>query len=315
MHSFSVAKSPSTAASISTTTRRATASGVSQPESVIEKHQQGSFVGFVTTVHTPESTYIPAADKPFARLRLLAEVSASQVDPFDALAAYRTVTSNEKDVYQGQPDDSLSLSNEPTQPVKGSEPIVRNERSEVNLFISPATNGSVITSRTTASIPDHEILPSIGDHFRRALSGTAPEALLTAIARDLRFVSATPLTVQEPDLNNEWVILTGDKKKLYKCTYEGCCKLYSKKHILLAHIATHTGKSHLRCFLGECNGEIGYRDKYLLNRHIIARHAVKKPYQCEICEKRFGRKDRLNVHRRNVHSIVDKKKPPKRKKK
>ena len=312
MHRPRLSKSTSTATSISTTTRRATASGVYQPESVIEKHQQGSFVGFVTTVHTPESTCIPAADQPFARLKLLAEVSASQVDHFDALATYRTVTFNEKDIYQGQPDDSLS---QPTQPVKDSEPIVRNERSEVNLFISPATNGSVITSRTTTSIPDHEILPSIGDHFRRALSGTAPEALLTAIAGDLRFISATPLTVQEPDLNDEWVILTGDKKKLYKCAYEGCGKLYSKKHILLAHIATHTGKSYLRCFLGECNGEIGYRDKYLLNRHIIARHTVKKPYQCEICEKRFGRKDLLNVHRRNVHSIVDKKKPLRRKKK
>lgn len=315
MHSFSVAKSSSPPTSISTTTRGATASGVSQPESVIEKHQQGCFVGFSTIVHTPESTCIPAIDQPFAKLRLLAEVSASQVNPFDALAAYQTVTFNAQDVYQRQPDGSLSLSNEPTQPVKGSEPIVRNERSEVNLFISPTTNGSVITSRRTTSIPDNEILSSISDHFQRSLSGTAPEALLTTIAGDLRFISGTLLTVQEPSLNDEWVILTGDKKKLYKCAYEDCGKLYGKKHILLAHIATHTGKSHLRCFLGECNGEIGYRDKYILNRHIIARHTVKKPYQCKICEKRFGRKDLLNVHRRNVHSIVDKKKPPKRKKK
>ena len=69
MRSYRASKSTSTA-----TTTSASVSGDSQPESAIERHQQGSFAGLLTTVHTPESTYIPAAER-YAGLRLLAEVS------------------------------------------------------------------------------------------------------------------------------------------------------------------------------------------------------------------------------------------------
>ena len=158
MHRPQQSKSTSTANATSISTTTSVIAAVSQPELAAGQHQQGFFAGVLATVHTPESTHIPLADQQFAGLRLLAETSASRVDPFEALATHRTVTFDEAGEYQEQPDDSLSLSNESSEPVEN------------------------IPTRSTSSIPENEILPSINDHFQRTLSGIVPEAFLTAIA-------------------------------------------------------------------------------------------------------------------------------------
>ena len=90
MLSYRVSKSTST---VTATTTSVSVSGDSQPESSIDRHQQCFFVGLSTTVHTPESMYTPAADR-CAGLRLSAEVSAPQlqIDPFEELATYQTVS-------------------------------------------------------------------------------------------------------------------------------------------------------------------------------------------------------------------------------
>ena len=90
MLSYRVSKSTST---VTATTTSVSVSGDSQPESSIDRHQQCSFVDLSTTVHTPESMYTPAADR-CAGLRLSAEVSAPQlqIDPFEELATYQTVS-------------------------------------------------------------------------------------------------------------------------------------------------------------------------------------------------------------------------------
>ena len=136
MRSYCVSKSTSTA-----TTASVTVYGDSQPESAIEQHHQGSFADLLTTVHTPESTSMPADDRPFAGLRLLAEVSTSQLDPFETLATHRTITFDDED--QEQSASSLSLpdgpllSNEPSQATDDANPIMEIEepkpRSDRNL--------------------------------------------------------------------------------------------------------------------------------------------------------------------------------------
>ena len=123
MRSYCASKSTSTA-----TTASVTVFGDSQPELAIEQHHQGSFADLLTTVHTPESTsIIPADDRPFAGLRLLAEVSTSQLDPFETLATHQTNTFDDED--QEQSASSLSLpdgpllSKEPSQATDDAKPI------------------------------------------------------------------------------------------------------------------------------------------------------------------------------------------------
>ena len=228
MHRPRLSKSTSTATatSISTTTS-VVVSRVSQPELAAGQRQQGSFAGMSTTVHTPKSTHISAAEQPFAGLRLLAEVSASKVDPFAALATHQSVTFDEAGKYQEQPDDSFSLSNESSQPVEDT------------------------SNKTTTNIPEQETLPSVNEHFRQALSGTVPETLLTAITGDPRLVTGHYLMWQMPDPTDKWIMWTGDKKRPFKCGYQGCDRHYTKKQSLRSHFAKHTGNSRLRCYLGE----------------------------------------------------------------
>ena len=119
MPSYRVSKSTST---VTATTVSVSVSGGSQPELAIEQHQQGSFVDIPTTAHAPESAYISADDQ-YAGLRLLAEVSTLQVDPFVVLATHQAVTFDD-DEDQGQSTSSLSLPDEPSRATDDVNPIM-----------------------------------------------------------------------------------------------------------------------------------------------------------------------------------------------
>ena len=320
MHCSRIPK-PSSTSIVSAASTSLTVSGVSQLESATVQCLRGSFVGRSTTAHTPESTHISSAEQHFAGLRLLAEASllleasASQYNPFQALATHQTVTFD--DEYQ-QPDDSSLLSNEPSQLVDGSEPVVSEESCEISLFTLPAENGRGTTTRATTSIPERKILSSINDHFRQALSGTAPEAVLTAIAGDPRLVTGEFMAVLESDPADKWIVLTGDKKRPFKCGYKGCGRMYCTKQGLKRHIFSKNNKyikdSGFRCYLGDCAGKIRYRSNRALTRHVHVYHTFDKPFKCDICKNRFRRVDHLHYHRKHVHSLENEKKSPKQKK-
>ena len=257
MRSYRVSKSTST---VTATTPRVSVSGVSQPESSAGQRQQGSFAGIPTTAHASESTYIPAAER-YTELRLLAEVSTSQIDPFAALATHRTVTFDDED--QQQSASSSSLSNEPSQATD-----------DANLIMVVAES--------------HE----------------------TGISEDLKRASGQNLADPNADTTEKWVIFSDDVIRPFKCSYEGCSKAYMTKQSLRRHFLSHTGDSRFRCYYGDCAGMIRYRDSQALARHIQITHLAERPFNCNICSKRFARSDSLLRHRRNVHSVEDERNQP-----
>ena len=299
MHSYRVSTSTATSASIATSS--ISTSGVFQPESAARQHHQGSFACRSTTVYEPKSTHIPAANRQFTQLQLLAEISTSQlqVDPFKALATHQTVTFDDNNEYQEQTIDSLSPSNKPSKTVDSSL-IVKEESQKTTLAVLPAKDDRPPQTRTINSIPKHEILPSIADHFQRALSGTVPEALLTAITKSHHFLIRECVAGEKIHPNDSRVILTGDPKIPFKCSYQGCDKRYSRMWNLQVHFFVHTGESPFVCHLGECAGE-KFRNKQVLNRHICAKHTFEKPFSCRNCDWRFGRKDFLLKHIKKYH--------------
>ena len=377
MRSYRVSKSTSI---ITATTTSISVSGGSQPESSAGQRQQGSFAGLSTTVHTPESTYIPAAER-YAGLRLLAEVSTLQVDPFVALATQQAVTFD--DEAQEQSASSLSLPDQQSQATDDVDPIMMvTEPHETWISQDPKYSGGQNLADQNIDSTDKWIMYSgdetrpfkcgyegcgktyfkkhdlqrhfvshIGDLQFRCYTGDCTGAIRycdkQALARHIhkkhtqerpyecdicnkRFLYSPNLSThrrrvhsvkneqnqsRNPDPNDRWIVLTGDKNKPFKCGYEGCYRHYTTKQALQRHLVTHTGSSRFRCYLGECNGKIHYRDRHFLNRHIRTRHTFEKPFQCDICERRFGRKDRLKSHKNNMHGNEEEKKPPKRKKK
>ena len=257
MRSYRVSKSTST---VTATTPSISVSGCSQPESSAEQRQQVSFVGKPTTSHAPESTYTPAAER-YTGLRLLAEVSTSQIDPFAALATHLAVTFDDEN--QQQSASSLSLCNEASQATDDVDPIM--------LVAEPHETG-------TSEDPKRPIGQNPAD--------------------------------QNADSTDKWIMYSGDETRPFQCGYEGCGKTYTTKQALQRHFLSHTGDSQFRCYSGNCTGITRYWDKQALARHIRKKHTMERPYECDICNKRFLYLHNLTRHRRNVHSVKDEQNQP-----
>ena len=116
---------------------------------------------------------------------------------------------------------------------------------------------------------------------------------------------------QSPVPTDKWIILTGNPKKPFKCGYKGCGKCYTRKTYLRTHFVRHTRNSPYKCYMGECTGKFAFGSRDELNRHIRVYHTLEKPFECEICDKRFRRKDSLKRHKEHVHSPEKEKKSPK----
>ena len=319
MRSYRVSESTSTATA---TTASVTVSGGSQPESAIERHHQGSFTGLpTTTVHAPESTHIPIAEQSFSGLKLLAEVSTSQAEPFETFATHRAITFDDED--QEQTVSSLSLPDEPSQAADDANPIMEVEEPHGLRFIGLPDNNSKDTKiKTTIGVRKSKIPPSIKEHIPLAMSGTALETVQTAITEGPKLPSDQNLAIQDSDSTDKWIMYSGDKTSPFQCGYEGCGKTYTSKHNLKKHFALHIGESQFRCYPGNCAGAIKYRDSQALARHIHRVHTMERPFECNICNKRFGRLGNLNRHQQNTHSTekeqttkIVQKSPPKRKRK
>ena len=310
MRSSPVAKSLSATATATSTVT----SGDPQFGMDAGQHPRGSYMGLSTTAHTPGSTQIPATHQQHSGVRLLSEASTTQlqVDPFEALATHQTVTFD--DQYQEQSYDSPSPSNQSSRPVESSEPVVRAEPYQSSLFIVPIKDGGDTKIRTMTSIPKHQIMPSINDHFRRALSGTVPKVLLSTIAKDPKLLTGAYVATPKTDTTTDkWIIWAGDKERPFKCGYQGCDKRFTRKQSLQTHLVRHTGTSRFRCYLGACNGEVAFSSYHTLRRHTFKEHGSVRPFQCEICDKQYVRKDFWKSHRKHVHAIEDEKKSPRRK--
>ena len=372
MRSYRVTKSTSTATATATSV---SVFGGSQPESATGRHQQGSFVGLSTTVHTPEATHIPAAE-PYAGLKLLAEISASQlqIDPFEALTNYQTVSLN--DDAQGQSASSLSLSdepllsNEPSQTADDANPIMEvAEPHETEISEdSKRQNGQSVADQNTDStdkwiiysgdetkpfkcgyegcgktyVRKHDLRRHfalhIGDSQFRCYSGDCAGAIKycdsQALARHVHkkhtiarpfkcdictngFMRPSRLLNHRRNVHSirdeqnqprnsatdKWIIYRGDETRPFQCGYEGCGKIYFTKQTLRRHFVSHIGDSQFRCYSGDCTGAMRYCDSQALARHIHITHTtIEKPFECNICNKRFGLSYNLKRHQQNIHS-------------
>ena len=284
-----------------------------------EQRQQGSFLDLSKTVHTPEPTLIPATYYQQDEPRLLSgnsvsDISSSQIDPFGILATHQTVTFEDLDQVQEQeqPDEFPLPFDELLNPLNDFDPMASEDPDDVNLSILPNKNDKRISNRTTISIPEHEILPPNNDHFWQALTGIEPEAV--GITGEPKLPSCQHQAYQRPE-TDKWIIVTGDKKRPFKCGYEGCDKSYTRKSNLRAHFVKHTSESFCKCYLGECNGRIVFRKQQELTRHIRFEHKFERSHQCEVCGWRFIRSNDLMDHRKKLHSVENEQTSPKRKKK
>ena len=115
----------------------------------------------------------------------------------------------------------------------------------------------------------------------------------------------------DPTDTNKWIIEDKSQERPYRCGYPECDKTYLRRYRLIRHLVQHNGTSKFKCPYPECVGNGYFGDSQMLTRHIVSKHKLDKPFQCDRCNKQFTRKDSLLRHGKRAHSPKKEKKSPK----
>ena len=88
-------------------------------------------------------------------------------------------------------------------------------------------------------------------------------------------------------------------KKTLKCEF--CNVKFLSKNQMKKHISTihFLGKTKFLCFI--CNNQFGLKSSLIEHKRTV--HAMKKPFECKICQRKYSQHHQVKLHLHSVHGI------------